>query len=187
MNVPIDLTGVILNTERLTLRPWKESDLDGFFEYASVDGVGQPAGWLPHKTPAESLAILRAFIRDRKTFAIEFDSKVIGSIGIEFYPEYELPELDALRGREIGYVLSKAYWGLGLMPEAVQRVLHYLFNEQKLDFVLCGYYDFNRRSARVQEKCGFRFLKQVRHETRYGIIHDTNLNILYAADFTHPH
>ena len=44
MNAPIDVTGVELHTQRLTLRPWRQSDLQDFFEYASVEGVGQMAG-----------------------------------------------------------------------------------------------------------------------------------------------
>ena len=40
MNKQIDITDVVLTTDRLTLRPWRESDLNGFYEYASVDGVG---------------------------------------------------------------------------------------------------------------------------------------------------
>ena len=39
MNKRIDITGVVLTTDRLTLRPWRESDLSDFYEYASVDGV----------------------------------------------------------------------------------------------------------------------------------------------------
>ena len=44
MNIQIDITNTVLHTERLTLRPWRESDLADFYEYASVDGVGQMAG-----------------------------------------------------------------------------------------------------------------------------------------------
>ena len=40
MNKQIDITGVVLTTDRLTLRPWRESDLNAFYECASVDGVG---------------------------------------------------------------------------------------------------------------------------------------------------
>lgn len=50
MNILADISGVKLETERLILREWKESDLDDFYEYASVDGVGQMAGWQPHET-----------------------------------------------------------------------------------------------------------------------------------------
>ncbi len=45
MNAVIDLKNVCLETERLILREWQETDLADFFEYASVDGVGQMAGW----------------------------------------------------------------------------------------------------------------------------------------------
>ena len=45
MNAVIDLKNVCLETDRLILREWREADLADFFEYASVDGVGQMAGW----------------------------------------------------------------------------------------------------------------------------------------------
>ena len=43
MNIPIDITQVTLKTDRLLLRPWRMSDLEDFYEYARVDGVGQMA------------------------------------------------------------------------------------------------------------------------------------------------
>ena len=45
MNPNIDISGVTLKTERLILRPWRNSELDDFYAYASVDGVGQMAGY----------------------------------------------------------------------------------------------------------------------------------------------
>lgn len=45
MNAEIDISNVKLETERLILRAWKIADLDNFFEYASVNGVGEKAGW----------------------------------------------------------------------------------------------------------------------------------------------
>ena len=62
MNAEIDISNVILRTERMTLRPWRETDLDDFYEYASVDGVGQMAGWKPHADKNESGEILKRFI-----------------------------------------------------------------------------------------------------------------------------
>ena len=59
MNVNIDISNVIIKTQRTILRPFQIGDLDDFFEYASVDGVGQMAGWLPHKNKEESLKILK--------------------------------------------------------------------------------------------------------------------------------
>ena len=87
MNKQIDITNTVLTTDRLTLRPWRESDLHDFYEYASVDGVGQMAGWNPHRNAEESRMILGSFIKHKKTFALEYKGKVIGSLGIEEYSE----------------------------------------------------------------------------------------------------
>lgn len=178
MNANIDISNVTLKTERLTLRPWRFDDLADFYEYASVEGVGQMAGWLPHKDIEESRRILEKFIAGKKTFAIEYEGKVIGSLGVEEYSEAELPEYREKAGRELGYVLSKAYWGRGLMPEAVKAAIDYLFGTVKLDFLVCGHYTDNDRSRRVQEKCGFRHIRLVKHETRYGVVKDTWLSVL---------
>ena len=146
MNAPIDITNVILKTDRLILRPWRETDLEDFYAYASVDGIGQMAGWLPHKDMEESRTILRHFIEGKKTFALEYVGKVIGSLGVEEYSEEEYPELDPMQGREIGYALSKDYWGRGLMPEAVRAVIGYCFSELKFDYLTCGHFIRNDRS-----------------------------------------
>ena len=178
MNVDIDISNVILRAERLTLRPWRESDLADLYEYASVDGVGQMAGWLPHKNIEESRDILQMFIAEKKTFALEYDGKVIGSLGIESYNENELSESQDKRGREIGYVLSKDYWGKGLMPEAVKVVIKYLFENVGLDFIVRGHFVENYQSQRAQEKCGFKHYKLVKYTTRSGEVKDCWLSLL---------
>ena len=182
MNKQIDITNVVLTTDRLTLRPWRDSDLNDFYEYASVDGVGQMAGWNPHCNVEESRMILNSFIKHKKTFALEYQGKVIGSLGIEEYSEDNYPELAALQGREIGYVLSKDYWGQGLMPEAVKAVIAWLFHEVKLDFITVGHFDRNGQSRRVVEKCGFQYIKTTKFETRYDTVENSVEYILYHPE-----
>lgn len=183
MNASIDISSTRLHTARLILRPWKQSDLPDFFEYARVDGVGQMAGWLPHKTPEETQTILDSFIAHKKTFALELNGKVIGSLGIETYKEENFPELISLQGRSIGYVLSKSYWGQGLMPEAVKAVIRYLFEEGNLDFLLVSHFSWNMQSRRVIEKCGFSFLRETTHTTHYDTLEPTREYILYRKDW----
>ena len=181
MNASIDITSVTLQTERLVLRPWRESDLPDFNAYASEDGVGQMAGWSPHRSLDESRGILKTFIDEKKTFALVFEGRAVGSLGIEEYaPERyaELP-LDGLRGREIGYVLSRDYWGRGLMPEAVRAVIRWLFDDQKLDFLVIGHFDWNAQSRRVIEKCGFQYVKTVQRTTTFGKVENSLEYILY--------
>lgn len=40
MNAPVDVTNIRIETDRLILRAWRETDLADFYEYASVEGVG---------------------------------------------------------------------------------------------------------------------------------------------------
>lgn len=179
MNAEFDVTGVVIKTERLTLRPWKESDLDDFFEYASVDGVGQMAGWLPHESKEKSKQILDMFVSEKKTFALEKDGKVVGSLGVEKYNETEFPELSDLSGREIGCVLAKDFWGNGLMPEAVKAVCDYCFETLGYDFLMYGNFERNNRSRRVREKCGFKYVKTVDYTTRMNTAERAEMGILF--------
>ena len=180
MIAPVDVTNIQIETERLILRPWRESDLKDFYDYAKVDGVGQMAGWLPHKDMEESRRILNMFIDEKKTLALELKENgiVIGSIGLETRDaDLDIPE--NLMGREIGYVLNKDYWGRGLMPEAVKSVISYCFTELGFDWLTCGHFVWNDQSHRVVEKSGFRYVKDVVHTTRFGTEEPTKLYILY--------
>lgn len=162
MNAPIDVTNIRIETPRLLLRAWKQSDLADFYEYASVPDVGERAGWKHHSSIEESQRILDLFIAEKKTFALVYreTGKVIGSVGLE-PRDADAGLSENLRGREVGYVLSRDYWGRGLMPEAVKAVMDYCFAVLHFDYLTCGHFDFNDRSRRVCEKCGFQFLRAV--------------------------
>ena len=179
MIAPVDVTHIRIETDRLILRAWQETDVEDFYEYAKVDGVGQMAGWLPHKSLEESKTILGFFINEKKTFALELkeNGKVIGSLGLEAREgEPEVPE--GSMGREIGYVIGKPYWGRGLVPEAVKAVIDYCFKELDFDWLTCGHFIRNDRSRRVVEKCGFQYVKDIIHHTRFGTEEPTKLYIL---------
>lgn len=195
MNAKFNVGDIRIETERLILRAFEQSDLDDFFEYASVEGVGEMAGWQHHESKQVTQGILDEFIQNDKTFALVLreNNKVIGSLGIERYGmEDALSEFFDLRGREIGYVLGKAYWGRGLMPEAVNAVINYLFDVEELDFITCGYYNFNAQSKRVQEKCGFKPYRKLTFNTHLGHTEEGQLNLLLNPNkhlnlvFSHP-
>ena len=179
MNAVINLKNVVLETDRLILREWEETDLNDFFEYASVDGVGQMAGWHPHKNIEESKFVLDMFIREGKTFAVVLkeNNKAIGSVGIEKLST-EIDGYENMTGREIGYVLSKDYWGQGLMPEAVKAVINYCFETAGCDYLLCSCSPQNRQSARVMEKRGFSFVLEKTRKLTDGTTRAARYHIL---------
>ena len=161
MDVPVDVTHITLTTDRLLLRAPKSTDLYDLFSYASVPGVGESAGWKHHESIRESQAILQMLMDQRDVLAVihKADRKMIGTVGLhrswangeEAYRRYKV--------REIGYVLSMAYWGQGLMPEAVNAVIRYAFDTLGLEALTCCHFMENNRSRRVIEKCGFQFIK----------------------------
>ena len=57
MNAEFKLNGKIIETNRLILRPFTMEDLSDFYEYASVEGVGEMAGWRHHGSIKESKKI----------------------------------------------------------------------------------------------------------------------------------
>ena len=178
MIAPVDVTEIRIETDRLILRQWRETDLEDLYEYAGVPGVGEMAGWRHHESIEESRQILEMFIRHRKTFALELkgNGKVIGSLGLE-EPDPD-PAADRY-GREIGYVLSKDYWGRGLMPEAVNAVIDYCFKELGFCYLTYGHFLRNDRSRRVVEKCGFAYFGESEYQTRYDTVETSRNYILY--------
>ena len=59
-----------METERISLRHWQESDAEALFKYASDPDVGPRAGWPAHKSEEESLEIIRTFFHNDTTWAI---------------------------------------------------------------------------------------------------------------------
>jgi len=161
MDISVDTSQITIETERLILSAFTESDLHDFYSYASVPGVGEMAGWPHHESIEDSKRVLKSFIEGKEVFALfhKADKKVIGSLGIHRSWANEDERYRDLKVKDIGYVLSKDYWGQGLMPEAVRAVIDYGFSKLGLDAFTCGHFAENDRSRRVIEKCGFTFVE----------------------------
>lgn len=146
---------MVLETERLILRPFVETDAADLYAYACDPRVGPDAGWQPHRSVEESRQIIGTVFSAPNVFAVvdKASGRVIGSAGFVGRHQTMLPGPD----EEIGYALSPEFWGRGLIPEAVRELLRYGFEDLGLAAIWCGHYDFNDKSRRVVEKCGFRW------------------------------
>jgi len=146
---------MILETERLVLRPWEESDAESLYEYAKDERVGPAAGWLPHTGVENSREVIRLFLSAPETYAVclKTDNRAIGSIGLMIGKSSNL-DLTDTEG-EIGYWIGVPFWGKGLIPEATRELMRHAFCDLHLETLWCGYFDGNEKSKRVQEKCGF--------------------------------
>ena len=148
---------MILETERLILRRWKESDAEDLYKYASDPDVGPIAGWPPHQSMEESLDVIKNVLGGKEAYAICLKEygKAIGAIELKLNGLTDMTEKDD--ECELGYWLGKLFWGQGLMPEAAKEILRHAFEDLGMSKVWCGYYEGNTKSKRVQEKVGFKY------------------------------
>lgn len=171
-----------METDRLILRKWVESDLDDLYEYAKTPGVGPMAGWEPHESKAESYEILQMFINSKNddwALVDKRSGKVIGSIGCR-------PDVSRKYSKagNIGYVLAKPYWGKGIMPEVVNRILEYYFTETDLEIISVTHGSHNPNSKRVIEKCGFVYEGTLRKALLYrGEVKDSLLYSITKSEW----
>lgn len=144
----------MLETQRLILRPWQESDAESLYEYAKDPEVGPPAGWPPHISVENSRQIIRDVLSAPETYAVCLkDGTAIGSVGLKMCDSTDMTDRED--ECELGYWIGKPFWGQGLIPEAARELLRHAFQQLGMRAVWCGYYEGNEKSRRVQEKLGF--------------------------------
>lgn len=148
---------MVLETERLILRRWEDSDAEEMYRYASDPDVGPIAGWPPHQSVEESLDVIRNVLNGAEAYALclKEDGKAIGAIELKLNGHNDLSDRDD--ECEMGYWIGKPFWGQGLMPEAAMEMLRHAFEDCGMQKVWIGYYEGNTKSKRVQEKCRFRY------------------------------
>ena len=187
MNADFRIDGKVIETERLILRPFRQTDLEDFYEYASIEGVGENAGWKHHGNLGQHRTKIVHVLRSQifRQIVQRGRRKAVALLGrIVQYDGKDVSKTCA-KSRKwslCGVALSKSYWGKGLMPEAVNAVIDYLFNELGFDFLICGYYEFNERSKRVQLKCGFKPYRSLVMDTQLGTKEQGVLCLLINPD-----
>jgi len=150
-----------LETERLLLRRWEETDAEDLYRYARDPDVGPIAGWPPHQSVEESREIIKTVFSGAEAYAVclQSDKKAIGAIELKLNGHTDLTKRDD--ECELGYWIGKPFWGQGLIPEAAKELLRHAFQDLGMQKVWCGYYEGNTKSRRVQEKCGFQYQRTI--------------------------
>lgn len=148
----------MLETDRLILRAWKESDASECYKYAKDPKVGPIAGWAPHASIENSKQIIKDYLMIPETYAIVLKetNSVIGSVAL-------LTNSTLAKGGnevELGYWVGVPHWNNGYATEAAKELLKHAFDDLKVESVVAGYYEGNNQSKRVLEKLGFRFIDE---------------------------
>ena len=145
----------MLETERITLRHWLDTDAKDLYKYASDPEVGPRAGWPPHLSEEESLEIIHTVFNNPTTWAIVWNEtgEAIGAIGYGPSCDCSLP---AREGEPtVGYWVAKPYWGKGICTEALRLMIAHIRETTVIRSLISGHFTDNHASGRVMEKCGF--------------------------------
>ena len=119
----------MLETERLVLRRWEDSDAGDLYEYAKDPDVGPIAGWPPHQSIEESREVIKNVFTGREAYAVclKTDGKTIGAIELKLNGYTDMTDRDD--ECELGFWLGKPFWGQGIIPEAVHEMLRHAFED----------------------------------------------------------
>lgn len=150
---------VILETERLLLRPFKLGDEPQVLVFSSNSEINRYTGD-PIITTLEGVTnlITNVWLSDYKKygfgrFAVVFKetNTIIGFCGVKY-----LQELDEI---DLGYRFTPEYWGMGIATEASKAILKYAFNALALTRLVASVFPENNASSNVLKKLGFQYEK----------------------------
>ena len=146
-----------METRRLLLRRWRETDAEDLYQYAKDPAVGPAAGWPALQSVKESREIICGVLSGPEAYAVcqKETGRVIGGIELKLNGHTDITDRDD--ECELGFWVGKPFWGQGLIPEAAAALLRHAFEDLGMRKVWCAYYDGNMKSKRAQEKIGFRY------------------------------
>ena len=144
-----------IETERLILRRYKETDIDAIYDIITDKRLTQYIKY-PDKTKEEELECIKKWISEAdeskyERWVIELKSTgdVVGNIDINTIVKKH-------NYCNVGYSIRYDYWGNGYASEALKAVSDHLLKNSRYYLVECSCNELNKASSRVMEKAGFK-------------------------------
>lgn len=142
-----------IETERLVLRQITIDDAEDMYLYASNEEVTRYVTWDTHSSLSDTNEFINSFLPHYDApWGIELkeNGKFIGTVHFVWWqPKHN--------SAEIGYVLSKEYWGKGLITEAAKAIIPFGFESMNLVRIQARCFLENEGSERVMVKLGMSF------------------------------
>lgn len=138
---------------RCVLRPWRIEDLGSLVRHANDARVARTLRDLfPHPYREEDGERWLTHVTESgraNNLAIEVDGRAVGGVGM--IPGEDVHRLNA----EVGYWLGHAYWGRGIMSDAIRAFSDHLLEDRGFLRLEAPVFAINPASARVLEKSGY--------------------------------
>lgn len=174
-----------IETERLILRAFTINDVDAVFDnWANDDDICKYMRWTKHKSKEETKKIVSKWIDSyrekshyRWAIVLKKSDEPMGAIGLFVVNENDLCG-------DVGYYVSKKYWGQGIMTEALKAVLAFAFDTVGFNRIETCHSVNNPASGRVMQKCGMTFegLARQKYKSNCGF-EDSNMYSILKEDF----
>lgn len=152
---------IVIRTERLYVRTWRESDLEAFYHIMSNPGVHKYTGEDPWTMDDTKSAIewLIANKMGHETgyfncpLVLSSTGQMIGRVGLNSYLEDE-------RIPEIEWILAEEHWGKGYSTEIGKEMINYAFKVADFNKVIGITMPGNTGSIKAMEKIGMKFMEE---------------------------
>ena len=171
-----------LETPRLLLRPFQDSDLEAFGTYRSDPIIARYQGWEAPYSIANALAFIDEMKQKQPALPGEwYQIAIVLKTSLELIGDCAF-EVSVEDGQQaiIGYTLARPFQGSGFATEAITGLLNYLFGDLKLHRVIARCDVENFASIRLLERIGMRregcYLESFcskgewRNEYEYGLL-----------------
>lgn len=147
------MTTTILQTQRITLLPFKAEDLS-LFHQLNIDPFIRKYLWddeiIPLNLSKEILQTNERYFKERNyglwKIILKASNEVIGYTGLWFFFEEPQPQLI--------YAIQEAHTGKGLATEAAKTIIDYTFNELKFDYLIAATDEPHLSSQKVAQRLG---------------------------------
>lgn len=143
-----------LTTDRLTLRPLADHDVDALVLLAGQPSIARTTASIPHPYHESDARTFIASVQQTWTdgagvvFAITLaeQNALIGAVGLSCTPQHQRAEL--------GYWVGEPYWNRGYVTEAARAVVTFGFKHFRLRRVTCHHMASNPASGAIMRKLG---------------------------------
>ena len=168
-----------LKTKRLILRKYRNEDAESLYRKFGCNPVMyQYSGWNPYATKEMAERTVQQFIEGYSDphfygWIIEMDKEPAGTIGAYDY--------DASANQiEIGLSIDEQYWGKGIATEALDCVLHYLYDTEGISDITAWCAKENIGSKKAMEKAGMTLKEEQLNTLEIGDIQCDKMIYRYA-------
>lgn len=144
-----------IETERLILRRYKETDIDAIYDIITDKRLSTYIKY-PELTKEQELECIKEWIEEaddskyeRWVIERKEDGAIVGNIDVNTVVKKH-------NYCNVGYTIRFDYWGNGYAAEALEAVSNHLLEESGYYLIECSCNELNKQSSRVMEKAGFK-------------------------------